>query len=180
MRSMHEIVADVEMIRQAKTIREWLCNLSGLIPRLNERPNPYYGTTLDGLVLIHCYGGPSSIGTPFGEWSCTGGGCLENPGWFDEAKERLEALFLLEKRVDGLRDGADPVDIIGGEDRHVVDHPLDRDEFGGADRFVRGRDRHHHGDQRILRGERGQGVGHGTHPFKGYAVQIIDDWPPVQ
>ena len=98
MRSMHEIAADVEMIRQAKSIREWLCHLSGLIPRLNERPNPYYGTTLDGLVLIHYYGGPSSVGTPFGEWSCTGGGCLKNADWFEEAKERLGLVEVMPER----------------------------------------------------------------------------------
>ena len=89
MRTYEQIVGDVDMIRKAKAIREWLLELSGLIPRLNESPNPYYGSTVDGLALIHYYGGPSAIATPYGEWMCTGGGCLKNLNWFEEARDRL-------------------------------------------------------------------------------------------
>ena len=89
MRKIEEIVADADMMRKAKAIREWLSELSGLIPRLNEDPNPYYSSTLDGLALVHYYGGPSGIATPFGKWSATGGGCLKNSDWFEEARQRL-------------------------------------------------------------------------------------------
>ena len=94
-RDLHTALSDVSMYRAGKAIREWLAQLSGLIPRLNETPNPYYGTTVDGLVLIEYYGGPSCLGTPYGQWAATGGGCLENKDWRDEAKERLGLELLM-------------------------------------------------------------------------------------
>lgn len=88
-RSFEQIVTDYDMLRRAKAIREWLSELSGLIPRLNEGPNPYYNATVDGLTLVHYYGGPSLLGTPFGGWAATGGGCLRDNNWFDKAQDRL-------------------------------------------------------------------------------------------
>lgn len=94
-RDVYTVLEDVSMYRAGKAIREWLASLSGLIPRLNQTPNAYYGTTVDGLVLIEYYGGPSSIGTPYGQWAATGGGTLKNPKWLDEAKERLGLELLM-------------------------------------------------------------------------------------
>lgn len=88
-RNFDQIVADYEMFKRAKAIREWLSDISGLIPRLNEGPNPYYNATVDGLTLVHYYGGPSLIGTPFGGWAATGGGCLKDHNWLEKATDRL-------------------------------------------------------------------------------------------
>jgi hypothetical protein len=88
MRELRDIMNDLHMMQQAKKIREWLAEISGVIPRLKDRPNPYYGNTMDGLCLIGYYGGPSCIGTPFGSWPCGGGGS-HNATWFEEATERL-------------------------------------------------------------------------------------------
>jgi hypothetical protein len=93
-RSFEEIVTDFDLYRKAKAIREYLAKLAGCIPRLNENPNFYFGGTVDGLILIHYYGLPSAVGTPFGQWACTGGGCAENDNWFQEAEERLELVEL--------------------------------------------------------------------------------------
>ncbi len=87
-RTFEQIVTDVTMMRQAMLIREWLCEISGYIPRLNEGPNCYYGSTVDGLVLIEYYGSPCSIGMPFGKWAATGGGS-QKAEWFPEAFKRL-------------------------------------------------------------------------------------------
>jgi hypothetical protein len=96
-RTFDQIVGDVNLFRQAKAIREWLCELSGLIPRLNEGPNPYYQGTVDGLTLVQYYGSPSCVGTPFGSWAATGGGCLSNGSWFEEAKERLGLVVVMDE-----------------------------------------------------------------------------------
>lgn len=104
-------MTNFEVIKKAKAIREWLAELSGLIPRLNEGPNPYYGATLGGLTLIHYYGGPSAVGTPFGQWACTGGGCLKDPDWYEKAKERLGLRRLVERKVDNMGEYG-PVDLI--------------------------------------------------------------------
>lgn len=89
MTSLFPLLQDQKLYRDAMAIREWLCELSGLIPRLNEDPNSFYGNTLSGLTLIEYYGGPSAVGTPFGTWACTGGGSLKNRHWREEATERL-------------------------------------------------------------------------------------------
>ena len=96
-RTFDQIVNDVNMIKQAKAIREWLLEISGLFPRLNESPNPFYQGTTDGLTLVQYYSGPSSVGTPFGNWAATGGGVLRNRNWFDEAKERLGLTIIMEE-----------------------------------------------------------------------------------
>ena len=87
-RSFKTIVEDVALMRKAMLIREWIASITTEIPRLNERPNPFYGCTLDGLALIQYYRGPAFIATPFGEWALTGGG-IGNNTWFDIVNERL-------------------------------------------------------------------------------------------
>jgi hypothetical protein len=96
-RTFDQIIGDVEMFLKAKAIREWLVELSGLIPRLEDGPNRYYQGTVDGLTLVQYYGGPSCVGTPFGSWAATGGGCLENGSWFNEAKDRLGLVVVMEE-----------------------------------------------------------------------------------
>lgn len=98
-RTFDQIVGDTEMYRRAKDIRKWLVEISGLIPRLNESPNAYYNCTIDGLTLVQYYGGPSLVGTPFGGWAATGGGCLKDFDWFEKAKERLGLEVLLEEHT---------------------------------------------------------------------------------
>lgn len=97
-RNMDTIVTDKVLYEKAMHIREWLWKISGLIRRLNEDPNPCYGRTQDGLVLIEYYGGPSAIGTPLGQWACTGGGCHEKD-WLEQAKERLGLVMIQEEIV---------------------------------------------------------------------------------
>jgi hypothetical protein len=87
-RGFKTIVEDVDLMRQAMEIRKWLVSISTEIPRLNEAPNPFYGSTLDGLALIQYYGGPSAIATPYGSWACSGGG-IGNDEWFAIACDRL-------------------------------------------------------------------------------------------
>jgi hypothetical protein len=65
-RTFDTVITDVAMFAAAKSIREWLWKISGLIRRLNEGPNSFYGRTEDGLILIEYYGGPSKVGTPLG------------------------------------------------------------------------------------------------------------------
>ncbi len=96
-RTFDTVVTDVAMFTAAKSIREWLWKISGLIRRLNEGPNSFYGRTEDGLILIEYYGGPSKVGTPLGEWACTGGGS-HNSTWLEHAKERL-GLVLLQAEI---------------------------------------------------------------------------------
>lgn len=95
-RDVATIAADYPMFDAARRIREWLWEISGLIRRLNEDPNPFYGCTTDGLVLIEYYGGPSCVGTPFGQWACTGGGSHE-ADWLEQAKERLGLVMIQEE-----------------------------------------------------------------------------------
>jgi hypothetical protein len=99
MRDIKEIVADVQMMQSAMKIREWLCGISGLIPRLNESPNKYYGSTIDGIAVIHYYGGPSRVATPYGSWACTGGGCC-NDDWFEKAEKELGLILLMQEKND--------------------------------------------------------------------------------
>ena len=96
-RALDTILDDTSMWKAAKEIREWLVQISGLCRRLNEDPNPFYESTLDGLVLVEYYGGPSSVGTPLGGWACTGGGVC-NGDWKEKAIERL-GLVLLEPEI---------------------------------------------------------------------------------
>ena len=51
-RDFNTVVTDYAMFDAARKIREWLWQISGLIKRLNEDLNPYYGCTQDGLVLL--------------------------------------------------------------------------------------------------------------------------------
>jgi hypothetical protein len=95
-RDLTTIATDYGMFNEARRIREWLWEISGLIRRLNEDPNPIYGCTQDGLVLIEYYGAPSSVGTPFGQWCCTGGGSHE-ADWLEQAKERLGLVMIQEE-----------------------------------------------------------------------------------
>jgi len=107
LRPYNTIVSDYSMFRAAMAIREWLWEISGYIRRLNEDPNPYYGVIADGLTIIEYYGSPSCLGTPFGKWACTGGGC-QKAGWFDQAKERL-GLVLLIPQIDDEQGTHGPV-----------------------------------------------------------------------
>ena len=56
---------------------------------------------------------------------------------------------------------------------------FDGDKLGGADGFIRDRDRDHDRDKRILGREGGEGLGHCPGPL-WFRWQIIDDPAPVQ
>lgn len=87
------------------------------------------------------------------------GGLVEvlGQGLADQAEEGVEAVFLFEEIEDGAADAADAVGVVGGEDRHVVDHALDRHQLGCAHVLVRGGAGHHDGHEGILRGHGGFG-----------------------
>ncbi len=70
-----------------------------------------------------------------------------------EAEQRVQPVLFLEKRDHRLRHRADAVDVVIGKDRRVIDRALDGDQLGRAQVLVRGRDRHHHRDQRVAGGE---------------------------
>ena len=79
----------------------------------------------------------------------------------DQAEQGGEAVLLFEKVEHGLGDDADAVAVVGGENRHVVDHALDGDQFGGPHLFIGCGNGDHHGQQGILGRQRGEGIGHG-------------------
>lgn len=86
-----------ELMKHAVYIRKELFSLTTYISR-NESPNPYWGRTLEGLILIQYYGCPGSIGTPVGKWSVDGGGCDYNNGiWFEKSLSKfgLKEIFPL-------------------------------------------------------------------------------------
>lgn len=93
-----KVLEDADLMIKAKAIREWLSEISGCIPRLNEDPNPFYDHTLTGLTLKEYYGTPSLVGTPFGGWAATGGGSINND-WLAIAKERLGLVVICERTV---------------------------------------------------------------------------------
>lgn len=85
------------LMKHASFIRKELFNLTTCISR-NDPPNPYWGRTIEGLVLIQYYGCPGSIGTPIGKWSVDGGGCdFCNGVWFEKSHLRfgLKEIFHL-------------------------------------------------------------------------------------
>ena len=55
----------------------------------NDKPNPYYGSTLDGLVLIEHHGMPGAVGTPFGLWNASTCSSPDSDNWLAAATERL-------------------------------------------------------------------------------------------
>ncbi len=71
----------------------------------------------------------------------------------DQAKERIQPLFLAKQVKDGLRHDVHPVEIVIGKNRQVVHCGFDFEQFGGADILVRGGDRDHDRDEAILRCE---------------------------
>jgi hypothetical protein len=77
----------------------------------------------------------------------------------DQAEEGVKAVLLFEEIKHDAADALDAVGVVGGEDRHVVDHAGDRHQLGGAHVLVGGGAGDHDGDKRVLRGHRG-GVGH--------------------
>jgi hypothetical protein len=89
------------------------------------------------------------------------GGFIElgGQGVADHDEQRVEAVVLIHQGVDGLGDLAHAITLVPAEDRHVIHLPFDGDQFGGADRDIRGRHGDHHGDKRVLGGEGGKGVG---------------------
>lgn len=89
----------------------------------------------------------------------------------DQAEEGVEAVFLFEEVEHGSGDAADAVGVVGGEDRHVVDHAGDGHQLGRADVLVGGGTGDHDGDQRVLRGH-GGGVGH-LRPHKGFRGRLL-------
>lgn len=100
-RTRDEVINDTALMLAARDIRKWLLDETTLIPRLNESPNHYYGHTMDGLVLIEYYGTPSKIGTPYGEWSLSGGGCdNKEEQWREAAKQKLGLVLLQDEYYD--------------------------------------------------------------------------------
>jgi hypothetical protein len=101
MRTLTEILYDVQMMEAARDIRKYLVDLNPrMAPRLDESPNPFYGHTLDGLVLFDSgYGLPKAIGTPFGEWAMSGGGVVI-PGWLEIATLRLGLVKIVPETYD--------------------------------------------------------------------------------
>jgi putative ABC transport system permease protein len=96
-----------------------------------------------------------------------------------QTEQGIKPVFLFKKRIDGFCNARNAVDVIGGKYRHVVHDPLDRYQFGGADAFIRDRDRHHYRHQGVLGGKRSENLRHGGVPLR-YTPQIIDDCRPVQ
>lgn len=86
-------------------------------------------------------------------------------GITDQAEEGVKAVFHLEQIKHGLADRADAVGIIARKDRHMIDHALDCDQFRGAHLFIGGRDGDHDGNQSILGGHGGRGIGHDAFSF---------------
>lgn len=126
---------DPALYKKAKAIREWLLQISGLIPRLNEDPNPYYHITLDGLTLVEYYGGPSQVGTPLGGWMLSGGGCCSEH-WREEATSRLGLVLL----VPGVQSDHGYDGPIWAITKDLDGNPLPptRYESSDEDRLVRG------------------------------------------
>lgn len=87
---------DADLFRKANAIRTWVAGLTDAHACLNEDPNPYYGQTLAGLVLIESYGLPKALGTPHGEWDITNGGNISQD-WLPLANERLGLVKLCEE-----------------------------------------------------------------------------------
>lgn len=89
------------------------------------------------------------------------GGFVEalGQGLADQAEEGVEAVFLFEEVKDDAADAADAVGVVGGKGGHVVDHPGDRHQLGGAHVLVRGGGGDHDGHEGVLRGH--GGFGHG-------------------
>jgi hypothetical protein len=101
MRTMNEILNDVAMMGAARDIRKYLTDLNPkMFKRLGSEPNPFYGHTLDGLVLFDSgYGLPDSIGTPFGEWEMSSGGTYDSD-WLEIATPRLGLIQIVPETYD--------------------------------------------------------------------------------
>ena len=82
----------------------------------------------------------------------------------DQAEEGVEAVFFFEQIEHDSADALDAVGVVGGEDRHVVDHAGDGHKLGRAHVLIRGGRGHHDGNKRVLRGH-GRGVGHWAAPI---------------
>ena len=79
----------------------------------------------------------------------------------DQAKEGIQPVFLFKQVKDRLADRRDAVVVVAREHWQQVQRGFDFDQFGGANVFVRGRDRDHQRDKAILGAEReGRCVGH--------------------
>ena len=92
-------------------------------------------------------------------------------GIADQAEQGVEAIFFFKQVKNGLGDNADAVGVIGREDRHVIDHALNGNEFGGAHLLIGGGNGDHDGDESVLFGQRS---GDGGHEGSFVGVQIID------
>lgn len=66
----------IEYFKNIDILRRSITNASGLIERLGETPNPFYGVIAfnGSLVLNEYYRCPSEFYTPLGKWKMTGGG----------------------------------------------------------------------------------------------------------
>lgn len=120
----------LELMKHASEIRKYLFNLTTYIPR-NESPNPYYGRTEEGLVLIQYYGCPGSIGTPIGKWAVDGGGCDYKRNWFEIAKPVLDLVEIQPIIINDMGEFGPIHAITKSLDGTILPSPKHKFEFNG-------------------------------------------------
>lgn len=94
-RKIDEVLGDQVLWRALPKVLEWAATNGWSSATVSDTPNPYYGATIDGLVLIGSYGFLTRIGTPLGEFELRGRHYQHN--WLLRAEDALGLVMLQEQ-----------------------------------------------------------------------------------